>query len=186
MVIGFTERRQTVSEGEVPGADSFSIVIDVAPSRVSEREHQMLYHLLSTGTTTVVSFVYLGSNFDARFGAYEADPIEQRDVLDPGEPTIRPLITEIRNDFIHEDEECYSIRISPLDIPGLRELFMCNLMDTSDPTENLFFEHMICIEDDDGKHMHDSKFTEGQLSACMVVYNVTHTQCHVHILILCT
>ena len=154
MVIGFTERRRTVSEGLVPGVDEFPLQIDVATLRVSEREHRMLYRVLSSGTATVVSFEFRDNlDFDARFGDIQADPIEQEDQLLPGEDSIRPLQTAIRNDFVPEDEECYAIQISPIDIPGLRELFMCDFVDTSSiPPISFFCEHTICIEDVDGKN----------------------------------
>ena len=153
MVIGFSERRQTVSEGQVPGVDEFPLQIDVATLRVSEREHRMLYRVLSSGTADVVSFSYFYNlDFDARFGVVQADPIEQEDQLLPGRDSIIPLQTAIRNDFVPEDEECYSIQISPIDIPGLRELFMCDFVDTSViPPLSFFCEHTICIANDDGK-----------------------------------
>ena len=143
-----------MSEGLVPGVDAFPLQIDVATLRVSEREHRMLYRVLSSGTAIVVSFEFFDNlDFDARFGGVQADPIEQRDQLLPGRDIINPLITAIRNDFIPEDEECYSIQISPIDIPGLRELFMCDVVDTSStPPMSFFCVHTICIANDDGKN----------------------------------
>ena len=151
MVIGFTERRRTVSEGQVPGVHEFPLQIDVATLRVSEREHRMLYRVLSSGTARVVSFEFRDNlDIDARFGAIQADPIEQEDRLLPGRDFIDPLQTAIRNDFVPEDEECYSITI---DIPGLRELFMCDFVDlSSTPPMSFFCEHTICIANDDGKN----------------------------------
>ena len=153
MVIGFTERRRTVSEGLVPGVDEFPLAIDIATLRVSEREHRMLYRVLSSGTARVVSFDFFDNfDYDARFGAVQADPLEQEDQLLPGRSLIdQPLSTAIRNDFRIEAEECYSIRIFPILIPGLREVFMCNDDDTN-PT-NYFCTHTICIQNDDGKVM---------------------------------
>ena len=153
MVIGFTERRQTVSEGDgVPGTDEFPLQIDVATLRVSEREIGILYRLLSSGTATVVSFTFFDSlDYDARIGTVESDPIEIVDFLLPGESVIIPLQTAIRNDFIPEDEECYSIQISFIDVPGVMFLFTCDIVDTSStPPKSFFCEHTICIEDDDG------------------------------------
>ena len=145
MVIGFTDRRQTVSEG----LDEFPLELDVAILRVSEREHRILYRVLSSGTARVVSYTFFDSlDFDARLGIIQADPIEQMDILLPGRDSILPLQTAIRNDFVPEDEECFSIQISPVDIPGLRELFMC---DYSDDSRNIFCVHTICIENDDGR-----------------------------------
>ena len=153
MVIGFTERRRTVSEGLFPDSDEFPLQIDIATLRVSERLHRMLYRVLSSGTARVVSLAFRDNlNYDARFGTVQADPIEEEDRLLPLRDFITPLPTAIRNDFVLEDEECYSIRLSPIDIPGLRELFMCDFVDTtSTPPMSFFCEHTICIEDDDGK-----------------------------------
>ena len=155
MVIGFTERRRTVSEGLVPGVDEFRLEIDVAALRVSERVHPMLYRVLSSGTADVVSFEFRDNlDYDARFGFVEADPIEQRDRLLPGRNSTGPLRTAIRDDFVPEDEECYSIQIFPIDIPGLKELFICDFVDTSStPPMGFFCEHTICIEDDDGYYI---------------------------------
>ena len=153
MVIGFTEERQCIPEDLIPGVDSFTFFIDLATLMVSEREHRMLFRLLASGAATVVSFAsFSATDFDARFGGQEADPIEEMDFLDPGEDTVRPRRTEIINDFIPEDEECFTIQISPIDIPGLRELFKCDFMDMSTtPPTNYSCEHTICIKDDDGK-----------------------------------
>ena len=153
MIIGFTERRRTVSEGLDPEVDEFPLNIDVATLRVSEREHRMLYRVLSSGTATVVSFEFRDNlDYDARFGTVQADPIQQTDRLLPGRDFITPLPTAIRNDFVPEDEECYSIQISPIDIPGLREIFVCDFVDTSViPPMSFFCTHTICIEDNDGK-----------------------------------
>ena len=142
-----------MSEGLVPGVDEFPLQIDVSTLRESERLHRMLYRVLSSGTATVVSLDFRDNlDYDARFGTVQADPIVQRDQLLPLRDFITPLPTAIRNDFIPEDEECYSIQISPIDIPGLRELFMCDFADTSViPPRSFFCEHTICIEDDDSK-----------------------------------
>ena len=163
MVIGFTERRRTVSEGLVPGIEEFPLQIDVATLRVSERLHRILYRVLSSGTATVVSFEFFDNlDFDARFGGAQADPIEQEDHLLPGSDSIFPLQTIIRNDFIPEDEECYSIQISPIDIRSLRELFICDFVDTSStPPMSFFCEHTICIEDGDSKYTHMNVFKAG-------------------------
>ena len=155
MVIGFTERRRTVSEGQVPGVDEFQLEIDVAALRVSDRVHPMLYRVLYSGTASVVSFEFRDNlDYDARFGVVQAYYIYQEDVLLPGRNSTGPLQTAIRNDFIPEDEECYSIQISPIDIPGLKELFICDFVDTSStPPMGFFCEHTICIEDDDGNYI---------------------------------
>ena len=152
MVIGFTEERQCIPEDLIPGVDSFPVFINLATLRVSERVRGMLFRLLASGAATVVSFAsFFATDFDARFGGQEGDPIEEMDFLDPGEDTVRPRRTQIINDFIPEDEECFTIQISPIDNPG-RYFFICNFVDMStSPPTNYSCEHTICIKDDDGK-----------------------------------
>ena len=151
MVIGFTQRRQTVSEGDTPlGGDSFPLEINVAPRNFSEIVHRMVYRVLSTGSATVVPF---GSseqlNVDVRFGSV-ADPIKEFDTLNVGETNISPLVVVILNDFVPEDNECFSIQISPEDVSGSRELFLCDYIDDISH-RNFSCEHTVCIEDDDGE-----------------------------------
>ena len=145
MVIGFASSTQYVNESDAAsGSDSFGISIEVATLRMSEIEYGIIYRLLSNATARVVSFEYFQDlDFDARFGTIQGDPIEEQDTLNPGENS-RPIFTEVRNDFIPEDEECYSIQISPADIPGLQELFMCGY------SGGFFCVHTICIKDDEG------------------------------------
>ena len=152
MVIGFTQRRQTVSEGYTPpGGDSFSLEINVAPMHFSEVEHRMVYRVLSTGLATVVPYgsVQL-NNVDVLFGSV-ADPIA--DTLNVGETNISPLVVEILNDLVPEDNECFSIQISPEDVSGSRELFLCDYIDDISH-RNFSCEHTVCIEDDDGEFIY--------------------------------
>ena len=146
MIIGFTQRRQNVSEGAVLGTETFRLSINVATERQSEREHEMIFTHLG-GTATVVSFAYLTSDYDARFSSEEIDPLTQFDSLLPLASTVRSIQIEIRNDFITEAHECFTIGISPSFSEGARDLFMCN----PDTASNLFCKHTICINDDDGK-----------------------------------
>ena len=145
MIIGFTQRRQNVSEGAVLGTETFRLSINVATERQSEREHKMIFTHLG-GTATVVSFVSLTSDFDARFGQ-EVDPLTQFDSLLPLASTVRSIQIEIRNDFITEAHECFTIGISPSFSKGDRDLFRCN----PDTASKFFCKHTICINDDDGK-----------------------------------
>ena len=155
MVIGFTQRMQTVSESIYPGVHSFLLEINVAPMHFSEVEHRMVYRVLSTGSATVVPYgsVQL-NNVDVLFGS-EADPIEVMDLLNVGETNISPLEAEILNDFVPEDNECFSIRISPVDTVGVRELFVCDYIDDISH-RNFSCEHTVCIEDDDGEYILDN------------------------------
>ena len=153
MVIGFTQRIRTVSEGQEGAVDLFQLQIIVSSLRSAERVHPMLFRILETSTNATVETLTSASNiFDAAFGLRDNlnDPIEESMDLFPGERTISPLLrTAIINDIIPEETECFTIGIFPVDIPGRREWFTCN--EDSEGADSYFCEHTICIEDDDGK-----------------------------------
>ena len=159
MIIGFTERQRTVSEGIVPeGEDEFRLTYDVAALRTSERDHLMTFRLLEgISTATVNTRQELGDlnilrDNDAIFGEEreENDPIEESRSLPLGSTTLpQDLPTFIRGDIKAEDKECYTVRVLAYDVPGVRQLFTCN--DDQANATNYFCEHEICIIDDDGK-----------------------------------
>ena len=161
MIIGFTERQRTVSEGIVPeGDDEFRLTYDVAALRTSERDHLMTFRLLeSSSTATVNTRQELGDvdvlrNNDAVFGDQreENKTIEVSLLLPLGKTTLlQDLPTFIRADIKAEYDECYSIQIFADDVPGVRQLFTCN---SEANATNYFCEHEICITDDDGKVYH--------------------------------
>ena len=152
MLIGFTQRFRTVSESSsLEGEDLFTIHIDVATPTTAEREHPMIFRLQPSGTAIVEPGNDIQNHlFDAIFGnrLYHG-PIQEEFNLEHLVTTIPPLQAQIRDDLRPEEEECFTIRIFPLDIPGRRELFDCNEGD-SDAT-NYFCETTICILDDDGR-----------------------------------
>ena len=152
MIIGFTTRVRTVSEGQVPGVDLFQLEIHVTSLRTAERNHPMVFRLQESSTTATVDTLLPSSSvYDATFGlrANPDDPIEESRDLEPGSLTVIPLLTAIRNDLVPENKECFTIRIFPVDVPGRRELFTCN--EDGVGADNYFCEHTICIEDDDGE-----------------------------------
>ena len=161
MIIGFTERRRTVSEGIVPdGEDEFQLTYPVAALRTSERDHLMTFRLqegISTArvnTREELCYNEVLCYSDAVFGQIrgENDLIEVSLTLPPGSTTLPDeLPTFIRADFAPEDVECYTVRVFADDIPGVRQRFTCN--SAADAT-NYFCEHEICIIDDDGKVYH--------------------------------
>ena len=135
----------------LPGEDFIPIDIDVATLRTAEREHPMVFRLQSGGTAIVEP----GNNvrdasFDALFGikVEPNGPIQEEFDLEPQVATIPPLPVKIRDDLRPEDEECFTIRIFPVDVPGRRELFDCN--EDESGANNFFCETTICICDDDG------------------------------------
>ena len=153
MVIGFNERSQTVSEGEIPTVDIFFILLDVSNIRTAERVHTMTFRYQEASSTAIVEPVIdqINPNFDALFGSrgLPTDPIEETIDLEPGEDTLPPRRVQIRNDFVPEPNECFSIRIFTVDVIGRRELFTCNEDNTG--ATSFFCEHTVCIIDDDGK-----------------------------------
>ena len=153
MIIGFTERRRTVSEGDAPpGADSFLLPMPLATLRTAEREHPM-YIRQVFGSSAIVEPLggVVNQFYDATFGSRRniGDPIENLIFLEALEDTIPPGITFIRDDLRPEDEECFTIRVLPVDVLGRRELFSCNEDDSG--ADNYFCQTEICIEDDDGR-----------------------------------
>ena len=148
MLIGFTQRSQTVSEGALPAGHNFQwLTIDVVTSRTSEKLHIVLFHVLESSTTAIVGSNNTVNNefLDAVFGN---DDTKENYTLNPGEDSIPSLITAVRNDFRPEPLEYYTISMSTTDIVGVREHFMCN--DEENATE-YFCHHTIYIENDDGK-----------------------------------
>ena len=159
MVIGFTQRIRTVSENSsFEGQDNFTIAIDIATLRVSEREQKMIFRLESGGTAIVEPFNNDTNAFlDALFGISDPhDPLEESFSLEPLEDGISPLRVSIVADFRAEPEECFTIRLIPVDVPGRRELFSCN--EDGSGEDNYFCETTICIEDFDGRFAGNMNF----------------------------
>ena len=152
MMIGFTQRIMTVSEGMVPpGEDLLDIDISVSTLRTSEREHPMLFRLQQSTSSAIVEPFGRVENlfFDVIFGTryHSGGPIQEEFVLESLVGMIPSRQVAILNDFRPEDEECFTIRIHVVDVAGRLEFFECNEEGT-----NLFCKHTICIEDDDGKN----------------------------------
>ena len=143
IAIGFTQRIRTVSEN----SDNFTINIDIATLSVSEREQKMIFHLESSGTAIVEPF---NNNtnplLDALFGSRSDShgPLEELFSLEPLEESIPPLRVSIIADLIAEAEECFTIRLIPVDVPGRHELFSCN--EDSSREYNYFCKATICID----------------------------------------
>ena len=156
MIIGFTERIRYVSEGQKGAVDLFQLQINVESFRTAERGHPMEFRLLEGSTNATVETLTPSSEiYDATFGRRGSlnDPIEEDIDLLPGQRSA-VLRTVIRNDFMSEDLECYTIRIFPVDVPGRRELFTC--YEDSAMADNYFCEHTICIKDNDGMFLKGS------------------------------
>ena len=153
-MIGFNHRVQTVSESLVPSSDDLEIVsIAISASRRAQRDHLMVFRYEESTSTAVVEPANDVSNplFDAVFGFRVSpdDPIEEQYILQSGEHEIPSLRVSIRNEFNIEEEECFTINIFPVDVPGRTDLFSCN--EDSIGATNYFCKHTICITDDDSE-----------------------------------
>ena len=155
MVIGFTQRSLTVCEDEaLPGEEFIPIDIGVATLRTAEREHPMVFRLQSGETAIVEPGGSLENPLlDAVFGTRDPSdseaPIQEEFDLERLVAVIPSLPADIRDDKRPEDEECFTIRIFPVDVEGRRELFYCN--EDEDGATDFFCETTICICDNDGR-----------------------------------
>ena len=154
MIIGFTSRTVYVPENNAElFFDVWLLPIEVATMRTAEREHPMIFRVQGASSSAIVEpiGVVVNQRYDATFGTRNntGDPIEELLILDALEDTIDNRIAFIRDDRRPEDQECFTIRINPFDVPGRREPFTCNEDDSG--ADNYFCQTEICIEDDDGR-----------------------------------
>ena len=90
MIIGFTERIRTVSEGQEGAVELFQLQINVSSLRTSERLHPMVFLILeSSNNATVKTHTATSNVFDATFGRRGNldDPIKSNIDLPPGTRT---------------------------------------------------------------------------------------------------
>ena len=144
--LGFAVKTLTVLEGEE--YDLFPVSIALSVEGTSEREHEILFRVETDSTATVESVIYVGVDFDATFGTrYDPEgPLEEVHLLYPGETEIQPLRVTIKNDFLIEEQECFTLRAFIQEGPDGAD-FTCN--NGPDATD-FFCEITICIEDNDG------------------------------------
>ena len=139
MIVGFSERSQTISESDVPimipGLPGFlSLPIEVVSLRVSETGCTLLFLVQMTGNATVEATNIRISSLD-------------RQLLNAGTRRLIPTVnTMLINDYFPEPPiKCFNIRV-------LRDdrhcMFTC--LEDTNPMQNYSCEHTICILDDDG------------------------------------
>ena len=156
MIIGFTTRLTITSERDVPeGFDAFPIIgVSLSTLRTAEREHPLTIRFQETiSNATVLPGGVAIDPYDAAFGTRPNndpdEPIIQQETLGPLENSFAPLQVTIRDDFVPEPYECFSMAIDADDVIGRRELFMCNEDGTG--ATSFFCDHTVCIIDDDGE-----------------------------------
>ena len=154
MIIGFTTRTVCVPENNTElGFDIYLLPIEVATVRTAEREHPMNFRVQGASSSAIVEPIgdVVNQLYDAIFGTRNntGDPIEEFFILEALEDTIDNRIAFIRDDLRRENEECFTIRIFPVDVPGRRERFTCN--EDYSGEDNYFCQTEICIMDNDGR-----------------------------------
>ena len=149
MFVGFTERRTNISERTDVPVDVYRIAIEVSAERTSELIHTSTIYVVESKTATVESFSSHSLFYDALFGTIvvPGDPLQEVHLLRSGERRYQDIQLSIRNDFLIENEECFTLSISTRNDFGQEAL--CNADDDSSAS-SYFCEHTICIEDDDG------------------------------------
>ena len=149
MFVGFTERRTNISERTDVPVDVYRIAIEVSTERTSELIHTSTIYVVESKTATVESFSSHSLFYDALFGTIvvPGDPLQEVHLLRSGERRYQDIQLSIRNDFLIENEECFTLSISTRNHFGQEAL--CNADDDSSAS-SYFCEHTICIEDDDG------------------------------------
>ena len=165
MIIGFTERNIIIPESGTLFDHNYDIdvfyfyhyeyyeysdekpkFIEVASERTSEISHTVVFNIQeSTDTVMIGTFQQNEASFDVLFGEIlnTDGHIQQTVELTPGEDVII-LLVKIVHDLDHEDQECFTINISPTNDNDI----ICN--DDENAT-NYFCSLTICIDDNDGK-----------------------------------
>ena len=148
ILIGFTERIQTVSEGEAQPEEFISITVNVSTNRISEVNYTVYFRYQNVISSAIVEPLSSNdSEYDVLFGEQldSNGQIQELQEIRPGQNSASIQLL-ILNDLLPEEEECFTLRIQA-DDPSLRSLPKCN-----DQGDSFFCEHTICIIDDDGKY----------------------------------
>ena len=151
MILGFSERTWTVSEGDtlISGDDQFSIDIIITSMRTSEIAYTVGIRSVIEGQPIIEpSDNVQNPMFDGFFGTREANTINNlvhSDLLRVNTSILPPLRVTVRDDVMLEEEECFELSIFQVDPEEMTENFVCNLAG-----DEFLCEHTFCIADDDG------------------------------------
>ena len=150
MILGFGERRQTVSEAQAPpGEDRFTIDIFIISLRTSEIIYEVGVRSVIEGQPIIEpSDDIRNPMFDGLFGSREMNTINNLvfvEILNINMTMLPILQVTIRNDNLPEEEECFNLSIFPVNPAPMTPNFECNFAG-----DEFLCEHTICIEDDDG------------------------------------
>ena len=151
MILGFGERRQTVSEADATSGQEFiNRQIFITSLRTSEISHMVGVRSVIRGEPIIEPGDGSIQNpmFDGLFGNRELDTINNLvfiEVLGVNTTTMPGLHVTIRDDFMPEDEECFVLSIFQVNPEFSIENFRCNVAGTQ-----FLCIHEICITDNDG------------------------------------
>ena len=150
MILGFGERRQTVSEADAPpGHEFFDLVLFITSLRTSELNYPVGVRSVIRGQPIIEpSGSIVNPRFDGVFGIREANTITNLVVIENlrfNTSVLPALRVTIRDDYFLEEEECFELSIFPVNTEEMTERFMCNTAGDS-----FLCQHVICITDEDG------------------------------------
>ena len=153
MIIGFGERRQTISEAEtLEGEEGINREIVITSLRTSEIVYRVGTRSVIEGEPRIEpSDDVRDIQFDGTFGSREETTINnlvRSEDLRINTTILVPLSVFIRDDNLPEEEECFELSIFPINTPTMTENFVCNM--DGDGFDEFLCEHEICIVDDDG------------------------------------
>ena len=150
MILGFGERRQTVSEADATSGQEFiNRQICITSLRTSEIAYPVGVRSVFGGQPTIEPMDDIQNPmYDGLFGSREEDTIYNlviMDILEVNTVVLSPLHITIRDDFLPEEEECFELSIFQVEPETFTVNFMCNAAG-----DEFVCIHLICIEDNDG------------------------------------
>ena len=150
MILGFHERRQTVSEGDThSGHEGLVIDINITSLRTSEIVYIVGVRSVIEGEPRIEpSNDVQDPMFDGTFVSRERNTINnlvQLELLRVNTSVLAPLPVFIRDDNLPEEEECFDLSIFPVNPEEMTKNFVCNAAG-----DKFLCDHTFCIVDDDG------------------------------------
>ena len=150
MILGFGERRQTVSEADaMSGQEFINRQILITSLRTSEIAYPVGVRSVIRGQPIIEPVGDIQNPmYDGLFGSREENTINNLviiDILEVNTSLLSLLHVTIRDDFLPEDEECFELSIFQMEPEPFTVNFMCNAAG-----DEFVCIHEICIEDNDG------------------------------------
>ena len=151
MILGFGNRRQTVSEADeiLPGDEFINVEVFITSLRTSEIAYPVGVRSVIEGQPIIEpSGDIQNPMFDGSFGNREEKTMNNlvyMEILNVNNLALPEIEIDIRDDLLPEEQECFDLSIFPVNPDVMTENFVCNTAG-----DEFLCEHTICIEDDDG------------------------------------